>query len=182
MRVSVNFESSVTNDFRLTLVRQTLMLAGLVLLICNVGCVSSGSIQPHQAFRQATTPHQAFFPSQQPTATQQGFGGLFNNATPNNAPSNNYANFSGYSTTPPSFNQGGSGVRSFNGSFGQTSGITPAFGQTSGFTPAFGQNSGFTPAFGQSSGFPPVGGSVGGSNFRPAFNGGFTTGFTSGSC
>ena len=148
-------------------------LCTLVLLACSTGCVSSGALQPHQAFRQATAPYQGYYQGQQ---------AAFQTATPATAGSgtvNNFAGYRGYNNSLPGYSQPNPATGSY-GSFGSGSRNTSAYqpqyqGGFQQYQPSpapvssgvFGSTSrnfsGFQPQFQQ---------------YQPAYG----NGFTSGSC
>ena len=103
MILEKSFAKSFAKSFGIGLLttdaRRSLAISILSLITFGVGCASSGSLQPHQAFRQGITPYQGYYQGQQtslgagsglttPTTTAiPGYRG-FNNSLPSFEPSN----------------------------------------------------------------------------------------------
>ena len=123
------------------------------IIVLGSGCASSGTIQPHQAFRQAT-PYQAY----------QGY------AVQGNANSSPFAynNSLPGQVNPAAGFGGGSQTRGFAAQ------SMPAGFQQGGFPPGGFQQGGFQQGGFQQGGFQPGGFQQGG--FQQTFNGGFTSG------
>lgn len=148
LRVSVKLEKIIVNRSRKTATQRCVMLCGLILIVCSAGCACSGTMQPHQAFRQTTTPYQAYYQGQQPANGQFGYGGSFDTAT-----AADYAGYGGYNNSLPGQGQPyGLPALGSNGMFGTPAGYGAAYGQYAPVAPAAGYNDQPTYSGGFSSG------------------------------
>ena len=146
LRVSVKLTNYFANRLQTKAVQQVLMLSCFVLVACLTGCASSGTLQPHQAFRQTATPYQAaYYQGQQAGFGQNPYSGAYGGAYGGAAPDGNYGSYAGYNSEP-------------------------AYGQTN---PALtgGQNLPFQPNLQYQANTPAAG-----FNYQPAYSGGFSSG------
>jgi len=127
-----------------------------MLLACGAGCASSGTLQPHQAFRQATTPYQGYYQGAPPA---YGTSGNFNAGS-----ASDYSEYGGYNNSLPGYGQPNpvaGGYEAYGNPFASSYGNS-----TAGQAPVQGQG-----GYGQYS-YP----ANAGYNYQPAYSGGFTSG------
>lgn len=148
-------EKSFTNRWLTTAERLTVALVGLFLLACSTGCASSGTLQPHHAFRQATTPYQGYYQGQQPSYA---IGGGLGSPV-----SGDYAGYGGYNISPPSYGQSNTTTANY-GAYGNPF--------ASPYSPPGNLNVG---QFQTQGGYQPQYNGTG-YNYQPAYAGGFTSG------
>lgn len=133
-------------------VRRSATVFLLLLLTGGAGCASSGTLQPHHAFRQATTPYQGYYQGQ-----QSFFGAASGLGVP---ASDNYAPYSAYNNSLPGYGQPNPATGSY-GAFGNQF-ATPTGNSIGGQAPAQGAYPPFYPNAGY--------------NYQRAYTGGFTSG------
>lgn len=86
-------DKSFASRLLTTAAKQAVALCIFVLLTCGIGCASSGTLQPHQAFRQATTPYQGQQSSYGAVNAVGAVGGL------DTAGAGAYAGYGGYNNS-----------------------------------------------------------------------------------